>query len=192
MLFRISAAVTAVRTDVWSATCDDKRPRCGAFSHVPVAWNARRPSASGDESPRKPTNGSAACCARAASGHGAAVPPSSVMNSRRAHSITSSASNCMELGTVKPSAAAVLRLMTSSNLAACVTGKSAGFSPLENSPRVGASLRIAVDKARAVSHQPTGQRKLAPLIFVRGIAKTCSQGNNVLAPTVEERIGSHE
>ena len=32
-----------------------------------------------------------ACCARAASGHAAAAPPSSVMNSRRYHSITSSA-----------------------------------------------------------------------------------------------------
>ena len=31
------------------------------------------------------------CCARAASGHAAAAPPSSVMNSRRSHSITSSA-----------------------------------------------------------------------------------------------------
>ena len=33
----------------------------------------------------------AGCCARAASGHAAAAPPSSVMNSRRLHSITSSA-----------------------------------------------------------------------------------------------------
>ena len=32
-----------------------------------------------------------ACCARAASGHAAAAPPSSAMNSRRCHSITSSA-----------------------------------------------------------------------------------------------------
>ena len=31
------------------------------------------------------------CCARAVSGHAAAAPPSSVMNSRRSHSITSSA-----------------------------------------------------------------------------------------------------
>ena len=50
------------------------------------------------------------------------------------HSITSSASNCMELGTVKPSAVAVLRFITSSNLAACITGKSAGFSPLRIRP----------------------------------------------------------
>ena len=32
---------------------------------------------------KKPTNATAGCCARAASGHAAAAPPSSVMNSRR-------------------------------------------------------------------------------------------------------------
>jgi hypothetical protein len=32
---------------------------------------------------KKPTTGICACCARAASGHAAAVPPRSVMNSRR-------------------------------------------------------------------------------------------------------------
>src|SRR5262249_21230555 len=43
------------------------------------------------------------------------------------HSTTSSASNCIETGTFKPSALAVLRLITSSNLVACTTGRSAGF-----------------------------------------------------------------
>ena len=33
-------------------------------------------------------------------------------------------------GTVRPSALAIFRLMTSSILATCTTGKSAGFSPL--------------------------------------------------------------
>src|SRR5262245_35446559 len=46
------------------------------------------------------------------------------------HSITSSASNCNELGTSMPSALAVCRLMTNSNLVACKTGRSAGFAPL--------------------------------------------------------------
>src|SRR5262249_32839260 len=46
------------------------------------------------------------------------------------HSITSSASNCKELGTSMPSALAVCRLMTSSNLVDCKTGRSAGFVPL--------------------------------------------------------------
>src|ERR1019366_10168967 len=46
------------------------------------------------------------------------------------HSITSSARAISVGGTVRPRAFAVLRLMTSSNLVGCWTGKSAGFSPL--------------------------------------------------------------
>src|SRR5438128_6999610 len=38
---------------------------------------------SGDALPRKPITGIAGCCARTASGHAAAAPPSSVMNLRR-------------------------------------------------------------------------------------------------------------
>jgi len=38
---------------------------------------------SGDTPPRNPITGIAGCCARAASGHVTAAPPSSVMNSRR-------------------------------------------------------------------------------------------------------------
>src|SRR5713101_4501795 len=46
------------------------------------------------------------------------------------YSITSSAVICMISGTVRPSAFAVLRLMTSSNLVGSCTGRSAGLSPL--------------------------------------------------------------
>ena len=45
------------------------------------------------------------------------------------HSITSSASASSVGGMSRPSALAVLRLMTSSNLVGCSTGKSAGFAP---------------------------------------------------------------
>ena len=79
---------------------------------------------------RNPITGIAGCCARAASGHAAAAPPSSVMNSRRLHSITSSARASSVGGTSRPSALAVLRLMTSSYLVGACTGRSAGFSPL--------------------------------------------------------------
>ena len=49
-------------------------------------------SGEGVVGPKNPMVGSfAACCARAASGHAAAAPPRSVMNSRPLHSITSSA-----------------------------------------------------------------------------------------------------
>jgi hypothetical protein len=73
------------------------------------------------------------CCARAARGH-AAAPPSSVMNSCRFHSITSSARASSVGGTSTPSALAVGRLMTSSNLVGWTTGRSAGFSPLRMRP----------------------------------------------------------
>src|SRR5258708_3912498 len=46
------------------------------------------------------------------------------------HSITSSARNSGEVGTTRPSALAVLRLMISSIFVTCCTGRSAGFSPL--------------------------------------------------------------
>jgi hypothetical protein len=45
------------------------------------------------------------------------------------YSITSSANNCRELGTVRPSAPAIFRLMTSSNLVGSSTGRSPGLVP---------------------------------------------------------------
>jgi hypothetical protein len=46
------------------------------------------------------------------------------------YSISSSASNWRELGTSIPSALAVCRLMTNSNLVDCKIGRSAGLAPL--------------------------------------------------------------
>src|SRR5262249_22453097 len=45
------------------------------------------------------------------------------------HSITSSARNRNDSGIVRPSALAVLRLIASSNLTGCSTGRSAGLVP---------------------------------------------------------------
>src|SRR5262249_14869311 len=50
------------------------------------------------------------------------------------HSITSSARASSLSGTWRPSAFAVLRLITSSNLVGCITGKSAGLAPLRTFP----------------------------------------------------------
>src|SRR6516165_8702151 len=50
------------------------------------------------------------------------------------HSITSSARASRVGGTSRPIALAVCRLMTNSNLVACTTGRSAGFSPLRMRP----------------------------------------------------------
>src|SRR5262249_5295206 len=56
------------------------------------------------------------------------------------HSITSSVRASSEMGGSSPRALAVLRLMTSSNLVACWTGRSPGFSPLR--------MRSTYDAAR--------------------------------------------
>jgi hypothetical protein len=50
------------------------------------------------------------------------------------YSITSSASICIETGTSIPSALAVFMLMTIANFVDCMTGRSAGFSPLRIRP----------------------------------------------------------
>jgi hypothetical protein len=50
------------------------------------------------------------------------------------HSITSSTVASRVGGTSRPSAFAVLRLMTNSNLVGCMTGRSTGFSPLRMRP----------------------------------------------------------
>src|SRR5215469_13734649 len=50
------------------------------------------------------------------------------------YSMTSSARERIDGGTVRPRASAVLRLTTSSNVVGCWTGRSAGFSPLRIRP----------------------------------------------------------
>jgi hypothetical protein len=50
------------------------------------------------------------------------------------YSITASARNSRAVGMLRPSVLAVLRLITSSNLVGCMTGRSAGFSPLSIRP----------------------------------------------------------
>src|SRR5262252_7533480 len=50
------------------------------------------------------------------------------------YSMTSSASAINVGGTLRPSTLAVCRLITSSNLVVCITGRSPGFSPLRIRP----------------------------------------------------------
>src|SRR5262252_4962444 len=50
------------------------------------------------------------------------------------HSMTSSARARIDGGTVRPSAFAILRLITSSNVVGCCTGRSAGLAPLRIFP----------------------------------------------------------
>jgi hypothetical protein len=64
------------------------------------------------------------------------VPKAALSNRSTAapYSITSSAMASSVGGTSRPSALAVLRLMTSSNLVGCTTGRSVGFAPLRIRP----------------------------------------------------------
>src|SRR3954462_987901 len=57
------------------------------------------------------------------------------------HSITSSANASSIGGTSSPSALAVLRLITSSNLVGCWTGSSAGLAPRRTRSTYDAALR---------------------------------------------------
>src|SRR5713101_8837663 len=61
-----------------------------------------------------------------------------------AHSITSSASNCIEFGTSMPSAFAVFMLMTSSNLLGRMTGKIGRLLAFENAADEASGLAIGV------------------------------------------------
>jgi hypothetical protein len=60
--------------------------------------------------------------------------PEQVQQTEQAYSITSSAVASSVDGTVRPNVLAVSALMTSSNLLACMTGRSAGFVPLRMWP----------------------------------------------------------
>src|SRR5262249_33428881 len=77
------------------------------------------------------------------------------------HSITSSARASSVGGTVRPSALAVLRLITSSNLVGCITGKSAGLGPFGDRPTKGPGLAIRIRDAGSIADQTTSNGKLA-------------------------------
>jgi hypothetical protein len=69
------------------------------------------------------------------------------------YSITSSAVASSDEGTVRPSALAALRLITSSNLVGCWIGRLAGFSPLRMRSTYPAAWRNC--SAKSVANQST-------------------------------------
>jgi hypothetical protein len=81
--------------------------------------------------------------------------------SKLLYSIISSARASNVGGTSKRSARAVLRLITSSNLIACIAGRSAGFAPLRNATGVGSDLAKGISEVGSVAHQPAGFDKSA-------------------------------
>src|SRR5262245_51793431 len=103
--------------------------------------------------------------------------------------MSSSASNCIELGTSMPSALAVSRLMTNSNLVDCNTGKSAGFAPLESLTGIDADLTKHVRTIGRVAHQPTGFDSLARGIARRNAIARCER-RKLDASAREEHVAS--
>ena len=116
---------------------------------LPECFDAGARSRSGDRLLRKPITGIAGCCARAASGHAAAAPPSSVMNSRRFIRSPRRRGRAASAGLSRPSALAVLRLMTSSNLVGCIDRQVGGLGALENPAGVDADLAIGDPRGSA-------------------------------------------
>ena len=97
----------------------------------------------------------------------------------------------VDAGTVRPSTLAVLRLMTSSNLVGCITGRSAGFYALENLGRCRRRLwRYCVNNAGAVAHQAAGCGELAPIIDRRH-RMARRQRDELFAPVDEKGICRH-
>src|SRR6266704_75249 len=87
--------------------------------------------------------------------------------------MTSSARCSNDGGIVRPSALAVLRLMTSSNFVGCSTGRSRGFAPFRilSTKRGAAPEEIA--QARPVRHEAPGIHALPSAVYCRQAAPCC-------------------
>ena len=79
---------------------------------------------------------------------------------------------------VRPSALAVLRLMTSSNFVGCCTGRSVGLEPCRNHVHVSCGAAEQVRNARSVGHEATKFREL-PRHCDRGQPMPCGKIDNM-------------
>jgi hypothetical protein len=104
------------------------------------------------------------------------------------YSMTSSARARIVGGTVKPSALAVLRLITNSKVVGCCIGNSAGFAPLRILPTYAPILAIGGGQARTIAEQASSDRKSPPLSDCRKTLR-CRELYKLVDAAVEERIG---
>ena len=111
---------------------------------------------SGESRDEKADPGIAGCCARAASGHAAAAPPSSVMNSRRLTRSPRRRGQAASAGWSRPSAFAVFRLMHELEFCRLHDRQIGGLVALENAASVDADQAIRVEQIHAITHQSTG------------------------------------
>ena len=105
------------------------------------------------------------------------------------YSITASAALSTPGGTSRPSALAVCRLMTNSNLVDCNTGRSAGLRAVKDSTSVGSDLTKHVRTIGRVAHQPADFDNLTTGIG-RGNPIARGERRKLDAPAGKEDIAS--
>ena len=115
------------------------------------AYGLGRPDAA-----RNPITGIAGCCARAASGHAAAAPPSKRDELAPPHSITSSARASSVGGTSRPSILAVLAIDDQLELGRLHDRQVRRLRALEDAAGIDADLTPRVRNVGSVAHQPAG------------------------------------
>jgi hypothetical protein len=81
--------------------------------------------------------------------------------------------------------------MTSSNFVGCGTGRSAGFSPLENPADVNAGLMKTIDKAGSVAHQAAAGDEIPKWVHrENGMAR--GQRHELFTPVAEEWVSFND
>ena len=109
----------------------------------------------------------------------------------RIYSITSSARALNMGGNSKSSAFAVLRLITSSNLTDCITGRSAGFSPLRIAAMIATECAVCLVEADAVAHQSAGHGVFPKMVDCGEFLMGCER-DDLIASCIEERIARNQ
>jgi len=106
------------------------------------------------------------------------------------HSITSSARASSDGGTVRPSALAVMRLITSSNLVGCSTGRSEGLAPLR--------ILSMYPPARKNNSAISGPYEINPLLVANCRAEInrrqtllCRERRDLRGVAMGQRIATH-
>ena len=107
------------------------------------------------------------------------------------YSITSSARAIRVGATATPSALAVLRLITSSNVVGCMTGRSAAFAPFQYFAGVAADLAVCVHKTNAITYQAAAHDIFSKFVHCRNSKARC-QRYEQLAMREEKRIRRHQ
>ena len=120
-----------------------------------------------------------------------AAPPSSVMNSRRSHSITSSARASSDGGTFEAERLRGLEIDDQFEFGRLYDGKVSWPLALENATCIDADLLVCTSKARAIAHQTASSGELA-VVINGGDFVACRQGSELIAAAGEKRIGNDD